>query len=64
MQHSQARGQDDDLEQLLRKARRVEMSDEEKTEQRRSFAYGNSAFENPNITREMIREQDEQLVRE
>ena len=32
------------------------MTEEQREEQRRSFAYGNAAFENPNITREMIDE--------
>jgi hypothetical protein len=38
------------------------MTDEQKVEQRRSFAYGNAAFENPLITKEMIREEERKLV--
>ena len=49
------------LQDLIERARRVEMSDEEKEKQRRSVAYGNTAFENPLITREMIDEQAEKL---
>jgi hypothetical protein len=30
------------------------MTPEEKEEQRRSFAYGNTKIENPRITREMV----------
>ena len=42
------------LQQLLDKARRKELTPEEKEEQRRSFAYGNTKIENPRITREMV----------
>lgn len=45
------------LEYLMEQARQVRMSPEETTEQRRSFAYGNTAFENPDITREMVNEE-------
>ncbi len=49
------------LEYLINKAKTVKMTPEEETEQRRSFAYGNSAFENPLITRSMIDEEAEKL---
>lgn len=42
------------LDYLVEKAKKVTMTPEEMTAQRRSFAYGNSAFENPKITREMV----------
>lgn len=42
------------LEYLVEKAKKVTMTPEEISAQRRSFAYGNSAFENPRITREMV----------
>ena len=42
------------LQHLLDEARTRVMTPEEKEEQRRSFAYGNTAIENPRITREMI----------
>lgn len=48
-----------DLEVLLEKAKRVKMSEKEVQEQRRSFAYGNAGFENPDITFKMIEEADE-----
>jgi len=38
------------------------MSPEEKEAQRRSFAFGNTAFENPLITREMIDREAEKLA--
>lgn len=49
------------LEYLMEQARRVKMSPEETTEQRRSFAYGNTAFENPVITRKMVDEEAERI---
>jgi hypothetical protein len=42
------------LQQLLEKARENAPTPEEKEEQRRSFAYGNTKIENPRITREMV----------
>jgi hypothetical protein len=42
------------LDYLVERAKKVTMTPEEVSAQRRSFAYGNSAFENPKITREMI----------
>jgi hypothetical protein len=44
----------DELKQLIEKARSVKMTPEDRERQRRSFAYGNTAFENPLITREMV----------
>jgi len=49
------------LNYLLEQARKVKMSDEEAAEQRRSFAYGNAAFENADITKEMIEAEDRKL---
>jgi hypothetical protein len=43
-----------ELKQLMEKARAVKMTAEDRERQRRSFAYGNTAFENPLITREMV----------
>jgi hypothetical protein len=42
----------------------IEMTGGEAEEQRRSFAYGNVALSNPNVTREMIDEQAEALTKE
>ena len=42
------------LQDLLEAAKKVVPTPEEKEQQRRSFAYGNTANENPRITRQMI----------
>jgi hypothetical protein len=42
------------LQDLLAGAKNVVLTPEEKEQQRRSFAYGNVAIENPHITREMV----------
>ena len=42
------------LSRLIEMAKAVRVSDEQREEQRRSFVYGNTAFENPEITREMV----------
>ncbi len=51
----------DILKTLLEKAKTVRMTPEQKEEQRRSFAYGNTKIENPRITREIIDEEAELL---
>ena len=51
----------DDLAYLMEKAKKVEMTRAEWVKQRNSFAYGNSAFENPDITRELFNEEAERL---
>lgn len=52
----------EDLQVLIEAARKVKPSPEHREEQRRSFAYGNTAYENPRITREMIDRQAEKLA--
>ena len=47
---------------LIEAAKKVNPSPEHREEQRRSFAYGNTAYENPRITREMIDRQAEKLA--
>ena len=42
------------LQHLLETAKEVVLTPEDKEEQRRSFAYGNTKIENPRITREMV----------
>jgi hypothetical protein len=54
----------EELTHLIELAKRVEVSAEDEEKQRRSFAYGNTAFENHLITREMIDEEAEKLARE
>jgi len=49
------------LNALIERARSVKMTAEEREEQRRSFAYGNTKIENDLITREMVNEQAEAL---
>lgn len=50
------------LKALLEAAKQAHPSPEQREEQRRSFAYGNTAFENARITREMVDEQAEKLA--
>jgi hypothetical protein len=52
------------LELLIEAARNATPSPEQQEEQRRSFAFGNTAFENSLITRQMIDEQAEAIARE
>lgn len=56
-----AQRQRSELQELVDRARTIEMSPQEYVEQRRSFAYGNAAFENPSITKEMIEEEEAKL---
>ena len=50
-----------ELQELIDRARKIEMTPEQATEQRRSFAYGNTHIENDRITREMINDLDEKM---
>ncbi len=50
-----------DLEFLINTARTVALTNEEKEQQRRSFAYGNANIENSRVTREMVDRQAEEL---
>jgi hypothetical protein len=52
------------LKELIEATKAVQPSQEQREEQRRSFAYGNTAFENSRITREMVDEQAELLAKE
>ena len=45
-----------DLELLLERSKALTMTEAQQAAQRRSFAFGNTAFENPLITREMVEE--------
>lgn len=53
----------EELQKLIEIAKSVKATPEHREEQRRSFAYGNTAFENGNITREMVNEQAEKLAK-
>ena len=47
----------EELSYLLEEARKIRMTEAQIHEQRESFAYGNTAFENPVITKEMVSEE-------
>lgn len=49
---------------LLEKAKRITMSSKEREQQRRSFAYGNANIENEAVTKEVIEEVANRMVRE
>lgn len=49
------------LKVLIEKARKVQMPSSEREAQRRSFAYGNTHFENEQITREMVDREADRL---
>lgn len=51
-----------DLQRLIEAAKLVRPTAEHREEQRRSFAFGNTAFENSRITREMVNVQAEKLA--
>ena len=50
-----------ELVELIERARRVEMTEEERERQRISFAYGNTKFENSDITWDTVRKAAEEL---
>ncbi len=52
------------LKKLLEAAKTAKQSPAQQEEQRRSFVYGNTAFENSLITREMVDQEAEKLARE
>ena len=52
----------DELEELIAAARSVQSTPRQREEQRRSFAYGNTRFENERITREMVDRQAAKLA--
>jgi hypothetical protein len=49
------------LSRLIEMAKAVTVSEAQKEEQRRSFVYGNTAFENRRITREMVDRKADEL---
>jgi hypothetical protein len=57
-------GMNEQLKILVEKARQIQMSPAEREEQRRSFAFGNTHFENPLITRELIDREAEKMKRD
>jgi hypothetical protein len=53
-----------ELQELIDRARKIEMTPDQLRDQRRSFAYGNTHIENDRITREMIAALDARLEAE
>ena len=53
-----------DLQELVERARKIEMTAAEVTAQRQSFAYGNTHIENSRITRQMVAEADRKIDQE
>jgi hypothetical protein len=51
------------LQELLAAAKKLQPSTEENEQQRRSFAFGNTNIENPQITRETVDKEAEELKR-
>jgi len=49
------------LQELIEATKKVVPTQEQKEEQRRSFAYGNTKIENPRITRETVDREAESL---
>lgn len=54
----------DALKELIEATKAVKPTPEQREEQRRSFAFGNTAFENSLITREMVNLQADLLAKE
>jgi len=54
----------DKLEELVVRTRKITMSSDQLREQRQSFAYGNTHIENDRITREMVAEADRKIEAE
>jgi len=50
-----------ELQELVDRTRKIEMTPGQLREQRRSFAYGNTHIENDRITREMVADIDARL---
>jgi hypothetical protein len=53
-----------ELESLVERARKLEMTSTELREQRQSFVYGNTHIENNAITREIVAAADRKVERE
>jgi hypothetical protein len=50
-----------ELDELVERARKIQMTPEQVAAQRQSFAYGNTHIENDRITREMVAEADRKI---
>jgi hypothetical protein len=49
------------ISRLIELAKSVKPTEAQREEQRRSFVYGNTAFENPQISRKLVDDVDEKL---
>jgi hypothetical protein len=54
----------DQLQELLARARNTQQTEADREAQRQSFAYGNAALANADVTRETVRLASEQLAKE
>jgi hypothetical protein len=54
----------DSLSRLIEMAKAIRVSDGQREEQRRSFVYGNTAFENEEVTWEMVNRQGDAIPTE
>lgn len=52
----------DALTALIEATKKIQQTPQQQEQQRRSFAYGNTAFENADITRAMVDEQADRLA--
>jgi hypothetical protein len=50
-----------ELQELVERTRKIDMTPDQLREQRRSFVYGNTHIENDRITRELVAQVDEEL---
>ncbi|MBK8083780.1 MAG: hypothetical protein IPK28_08065 [Devosia sp.] len=50
------------ISKLIELAKQVRVTEKQRRAQRRSFVYGNTAFENPDITRELVDEVDAEMT--
>ncbi|WDR02023.1 hypothetical protein PSQ19_15245 [Devosia algicola] len=50
------------LDALIEATKKIQQTPQQQEQQRRSFAFGNTAFENSNITRSMVDEQADRLA--
>lgn len=53
---------DQEINILLERAKRIQMSPAQTEEQRRSFAYGNANIENADVTKEIIDQMAEEIA--
>jgi hypothetical protein len=54
----------EELQELVSRASKIEMTPSQLREQRRSFVYGNTHIENERITKELVAEVDQKLEEE